>query len=396
MNKQDEGLQVSSLTPENIPSPGERRYQQMIAEVEDYAIILLDANGIVLHWNAGAQKIKGYRAEEIIGKSFKLFYEPQDRDSGLPERLLAQAAEEGRAVHEGWRVRKDGSRFWGSIVITALHGEVGDLIGFSKVTRDLSDRKAAEDQIRQYAAELERQNQELKQVAYAASHDLKEPLRKIQIFNDRILSRHGIHLPEAALVDLRRSIAAASRMQKLVTDILAYSSVSHVDAKPALTDCNAIMAEVLLDYEEELTAGKMVCNYSRLPLIMSVDFLLRQLFGNLIGNAHKYRHPGRALIVNVHSSLVNLPMALSAGQKSNPYYVITFEDNGIGFEAKYNEKVFEMFQRLNTVSQYGGSGIGLSICRKIMQQHGGWIIANGSPGEGARFDLYFPAGEEIR
>jgi len=164
----------------------EERYHRMIAEVQDYAIILLDENGNIQNWNVGAEKIKGYKSEEIIGKHFSIFYPKKDQENNLPRKLLQVAREKGKAVHEGWRIRKDGSYFWGTIVITALHGEDNNVIGFSKVTRDLTEKKMAEEQLLAYTHELEIQNRELEQFAYVASHDLQEPLRKIQTFTELI------------------------------------------------------------------------------------------------------------------------------------------------------------------------------------------------------------------
>jgi PAS domain S-box-containing protein len=140
----------------------EEKFQRLIGEVEDYAIIILETDGTIASWNKGAETIKGYMADEIIGKSFKLFYPKEDRDAKLPDRLLGDAARSGRARHEGWRIRKDGSRFWGSIVITAIHNEQGEVVGFLKVTRDLTERKIAEDNFSNYAEELRQKNDELR------------------------------------------------------------------------------------------------------------------------------------------------------------------------------------------------------------------------------------------
>src|SRR5690606_39065495 len=162
----------------------EERYHKMIDEVQDYAILLLDCDGFIQNWNKGAEKIKGYSEKEIIGKNFRIFYLEEDRKNNLPETLINQAFETGRAQHEGWRLRKDGSKFWGSIVITALHDDEDNIIGFSKVTRDLTERKLAEDQAKSYAMDIEFRNKQLEEYAYIASHDLQEPLRKIQVFSE--------------------------------------------------------------------------------------------------------------------------------------------------------------------------------------------------------------------
>ncbi|RYZ31265.1 MAG: response regulator, partial [Sphingobacteriales bacterium] len=178
------------LTIANIElKQSEERYHRMVDEVEDYAIILLDKNGIVQNWNKGAEKIKGYKDDEIIGKSFETFYLEEDLRKGVPRQLIEEARLHGKASREGWRVKKGGATFWGSILMTALHDEAGDVIGFSKVTRDLTDRKIAEDKLLEYSNSLEEQNRELEQFAYAASHDMKEPLRKILFFGSSLQDR---------------------------------------------------------------------------------------------------------------------------------------------------------------------------------------------------------------
>ena len=171
----------------------EELYFRMINEVEDYAILRLSPEGIIENWNTGAEKIKGYTAGEIIGKHFRIFYSPEDQQSHLPETLIHIASEEGKASHEGWRVRKDKTKFWGSILITALHDSAGHVVGFSKVTRDLTQMKIANDNLKSYTEkivqaneELEEKNKQLESFNYIASHDLKEPLRKIRLFISRL------------------------------------------------------------------------------------------------------------------------------------------------------------------------------------------------------------------
>src|SRR6185312_15052517 len=172
----------------------------------------LDRDGIVQNWNKGAERIKGYTEEEIVGKNFRIFYLPEDGEKKLPEQLMEQAVREGKALHEGWRLRKDGMRFWGSIVITTLYDEQGQIMGFSKVTRDLTDIKAATDQIKEYARELEFQNKELQQFAYAAAHDLKEPLRKVQFYLSAIVETLAEKIPDKEKTYLNNSVSSAERM----------------------------------------------------------------------------------------------------------------------------------------------------------------------------------------
>jgi PAS domain S-box-containing protein len=201
----------------------EERYHLMVEEVEDYAILYLNRGGIIENWNKGAEKIKGYTAEEIVGKSFSVFYPEQERKEHLPETLLQQAIDKGKAIHEGWRLRKDGSRFWASVAITAVHDAERNVIGFSKVTHDLTEKKAADDklklnaeQLEQKNRDLEKMNTELQSFAYVSSHDLQEPLRKIQAFASRILSKEMQTLSETGKDYFRRMQEAAARMQTLI------------------------------------------------------------------------------------------------------------------------------------------------------------------------------------
>src|SRR5690606_19160369 len=202
----------------------EELYHKMIEEVEDYAILLLNKDGIIQNWNLGAEKIKGYKEEEIVGKNFRTFYLDEDRKNNFPEKLINQAKEDGKAMHEGWRLRKDGSKFWGYIVITALHDEDGKVIGFSKVTRDLTERKLAEDKMLEYAKNIEIRNKQLEEYAYIASHDLQEPLRKIQIFTE--LLEKNLKDEKAAKMSLNKIRASAIRMSKLIKDVLRYSQAN--------------------------------------------------------------------------------------------------------------------------------------------------------------------------
>lgn len=367
----------------------ERRYQKMIDEVEDYAIIMLDVNGIIQNWNKGAQKIKGYTEEEIIGKHFSIFYPKEDQQRGLPEKLIGQAAAEGKAIHEGWRVRKDGSSFWGSVVITAMHDNDGSIIGFSKVTRDLTERKLAEQQILKYTQQLESQNKELQKFAFAAAHDMKEPLRKIQLYNSMVLEAEELLLSARQKDYLLRAADAAKRMQGLIDDMLSFTKVSeqsiafeNVNLQDVVEELTTFFAETLED-----TGGKIIA--TNLPGMYGIPFQVRQLLENLIGNSLKYHRKGVPPEIVVTAGVESI-LNPSTGRQEN-ILLLTVADNGIGFDQHYAMKIFEMFERLHTRDEYPGTGIGLAICRKIVENHRGTIQATSQPGEGAVFNIYLPA-----
>ncbi|MDR3713499.1 MAG: PAS domain S-box protein [Puia sp.] len=370
---------------------GAEDYHRMVEEVEDYAILMLDREGFIRNWNRGAEKIKGYTEQEIVGKHFRIFYAPGDQLARLPEKLIGEAMEHGKAVHEGWRIRKNGTTFWGSIVITALHDEVGNVVGFSKVTRDLTERKESEDRLVRYALQLESQNKELQQFAFAAAHDMKEPLRKIQFYNSTVLAEGGERMEVKLRTYLERSSDAAGRMQVLIEDLLAFTKITEPFAQFTEVDMNSIVAEVSAFYQEALDSVEGLVVASTLPKIKGIPFQIRQLFVNLLGNSVKYHQEGRPLRIDITVEEVD---GAGIGDKglypSGRFLKLSFRDNGIGFEAKYAERIFGMFQRLHNRKDYQGTGLGLSICRKIMEIHKGYIRAAGEEGMGSVFDLFFP------
>jgi len=369
----------------------EERYHKMIEEVEDYAILMLNREGIVQNWNKGAEKIKGYKESEIVGKSFRLFYLPEDREKKLPEKLIEEAVRNGKAIHEGWRMRKDGSKFWGSIVITALHDEERNVIGFSKVTRDLTEIKAAADQITHYAQELESQNKELQQFTYAAAHDMKEPLRKVQFYNSMILESASDKLSDQEKAYLKYSVNSVTRMSGLIDDLLRYSETSDVFKKFEGIEIIAIIKDIAVFFQDSLYGGSIEFQGVDSAIIWGIPFQIQQLFENIIGNAIKYRKKDSPQRIQIACSEEFRQMESEPGEfRIKAYYKITIRDNGIGFEQEYADKIFGLFHRLHSRVEYPGTGVGLAICKKIVLNHNGSIEANSSPGEGTTFTIYLP------
>jgi PAS domain S-box-containing protein len=376
----------------------EDRYHRMVSEVEDYAIILLSVDGHVLNWNKGAQKIKGYEADEIIGKHFSVFYSPEDRRKGLPDNIINRAITTGKALYEGWRLRKDGSVFWGSVVLTAIHNDDGGLVGFTKVTRDLTEKKRTDERLKATTAkleeknrELERMNEELSSFAYISSHDLQEPLRKIQTFSDRILELEYENLSDKGKDYFERMQRGAQRMQKLIRDILAYSRTTTSDKKFEPTNLNEILNQSKTELEIQIHEKNALIESVSLPTLNVIPFQIQQLFNNLINNALKFSKPDTQPHIRILCEMVDEKEKIARlNLRPGSYCHISIQDNGIGFDPAFERKIFEVFQRLHGRSEYGGTGIGLAICKKIVENHHGILFAEGVPDQGATFHIYLP------
>jgi len=260
-----------------------------------------------------------------------------------------------------------------------------------ELQQEVLDRRQAEERLRATAVRLERSNRELQDFAYVASHDLQEPLRKVQAFGDRLKAACSKSLGAEGRDYLERMQAAAKRMQILIDDLLAFSRVTTKANPFEPVDLNKIAREVLSDLEVRLqqTGGQVVLG--ELPALDADPLQMRQLFQNLLGNALKFHQEAKPPVVKVHARVLNQPSPGAApGSTEDEFCRITVEDNGIGFDEKYLDRIFILFQRLHGRSAYEGTGIGLAICRKIADRHGGSITANSSPGEGSTFVVTLP------
>jgi len=250
------------------------------------------------------------------------------------------------------------------------------------VIRNVTDARRVERELQQFAEELGRSNKELEEFAYIASHDLQEPLRKIQAFGERLQTHGAAQLDPNSQDYLKRMMAAANRMQVLIRDLLALSRVTTRAQPFQKVDLNAVVAGVLddLDYRVEQTGAEL--DVQSLPVIDAEEYHMRQLFQNLLGNALKYSSTDVPPCIHVRYEL-------TLGD-DKPLAHITVQDNGIGFEAKHAERIFSPFQRLHSRQEYPGTGIGLALCRKIVERHRGKIYATATPGEGAVFHVQLP------
>ncbi|HVM33368.1 MAG TPA: PAS domain S-box protein [bacterium] len=351
----------------------EERFRLLVNFVKDYAIFLLDPEGKVMTWNDGAKRLKGYSGEEIIGRHFSCFYTPEDLARRHPEEMLRAAEAEGRAEEEGWRVRKDGSRFWAESVLTALRDEGGTLKGFAKITRDISEKKKLD--------ELARSNKELEQFAYVASHDLQEPLRMVASFVQLLAMEYKGKLDETADQYIQEAVGGVKRMQALILDLLAYSRLDSGGRPGGRVDCAEALGQALSNLEMSLSESGAKVSRGALPVIRGDFQQITQLFQNLIANAVKFKSAAP-------------PEIRVEAVKKEGEWLFSVRDNGIGLEARYAEQIFEIFKRLHTRHEYPGTGIGLAICKKVVTRHGGRIWVESELGKGATFYWTLPlAGE---
>ena len=481
----------------------EEKFRMLLDGVRDYAIFTLDPQGNVASWNAGAERIKGYRADEIIGQNFSRFYPQNDIDQGKPEEELLIAATTGRSEIEHWRVRKDGSRFWANVVITAARDSSGNLLGFSEIScniterketeakyqglleaapdamvvvnqdgnivllnvqaekrfgyrrdelvgqkvkniipegfaerliadgtrtaadalaqqigtgielkgrrkdgsefpieimlspqessdgmvvtaaiRDITQRKTSEEHLAKTMEELQRSNEELGQFAYIASHDLQEPLRMVASYTQLLSRKYKGKLDADADEFISFAVDGARRMQGLIQDLLAYSRVGTKGRGLVDTSSEEALQQSLSNLRGAIEASGAQVTHDPLPGVLADRSQLIQLFQNLVGNAIKYQRTG---IPTVH---------ISASRNGGKKWIFSVQDNGMGIDSQYFAKIFDMFQRLHKREEFDGTGIGLAICKKIVERHGGSISVDSKLGQGSTFRFALAESEE--
>ena len=345
----------------------------------------LDLQGKINFVNPAAARISGWKVEEMIGK-----FEQEIFLKGQPvaEALLRDA--NGEHLTDQVFHRRDGLSFPVEYVRSAIK-EKDRSVGAVVIFKDITERKRSEDAINRKAAELARSNAELEQFAYVASHDLQEPLRKIQAFGDRLKTKcDAVNLQEGRDY-LERMQGAAARMQTLINDLLTFSRVISSSQPFAPVELSTVIKGVLSDLEVRIEQTKATMEVGELPTIDADPMQMRQLFQNLIGNALKFQPSDHKPVIKIHAQIIKSPFA--GTPEEDPYAEqceITIEDNGIGFDEKYLEKIFAVFQRLHGRNEYEGTGVGLAVCRRITDRHGGIITARSKPGEGASFVVTVP------
>ena len=370
------------------PAPvGEEVFRLLIEAVEDYAIFVLSPDGHVLTWNPGAERAKGYTSDEIIGQHFSAFYTPKDREAGRPAWLLGQAAELGRVEDEGWRVRKDGTRFWADVILTALRDPSGQLQGFAKITRDLTERRQAQEQeqrllIERHARESAEEALKVRdRFLSIASHELKTPVATLQLAAESLLraADSGV-LDETRVANgTRRILRSTHRLTALVNELLDVSVLSRQEWPMARrpTDIVPVVEEVVARFADAEGPDRIRVDAPPTATAPGDASRLDQVVTNLIDNALKYSPPEEPVDVRV----VDEPDCV----------VISVADRGIGLDEVTRARLFEAFSRGANAEHVPGLGLGLFITHQIVERHGGQIKGGSAlGGVGAKFTVRLP------
>jgi PAS domain S-box-containing protein len=349
-------------------------FRLLVNSVKDYAIFILDPDGYVMTWNEGAQRIKGYSSEEILGSHFSVFYPDDSKQIGHPQKELQIARTEGRYEEEGWRVRKDGNVFWANVVITALFDQ-DNLIGFAKVTRDLTERRKAEQQREETTRLLAETNDELQHLAYVVSHELQAPLSTISRYGNLLSVRYRESLGEDATDFITKITAASKLTARMVDDLWTYARITKPNLSEEGVSMDNALSEAMSDLRESVADDEVV--HSQLPSIRGNRQQFVYLFKELIQNAVKYRSAAA-------------PRIQISAQSQDGGWVFSVKDNGIGIDKVYSTEVFRLFHRLKGGPEPTGTGMGLAMCRKIIQRHRGRIWFDSQPGSGTTIFFWLP------
>jgi PAS domain S-box-containing protein len=360
----------------------EERFRLLVSEVTDYAILMLDPEGRVASWNAGAEHIKQYKRDEIIGQHFSCFYPPEDVEQGKPAQELKVATERGRFADEGWRVRKDGSRFWASVVLTALRDASGQLRGFGKVSRDITERKRAEEVMLHAKEEAERTSRFKDQFLSTMSHELRTPLNAVLGFSDLLADERYGPLNEKQRRYIDHIHTGGKHLLSLISDILDLSKIEAGRMELAMENLAVqnIFAEVLSVMQplaDRKSHGLAASGEARLAVRADAT-RLKQVLMNLLGNAVKFTPNGGQieLAARLHGSSV----------------CIEVRDSGPGIPPGEQKRIFEAFYRLReSGKKTEGTGLGLAITQRLVELHGSELKLTSQSGQGSCFYFSLPA-----
>lgn len=354
----------------------EESIRLLIDSVKDYAIIMLSPDGRISSWNAGAQHIKGYQANEIIGRHFSVFNSQEASESRYPDFELAKALENGRFEDEGWRYRKDGSAFWANVVLTPIYNSDNRLLGFTKITRDLTQRRRNEE-LMEKNKELLRINNDLDNFVYTASHDLKLPITNLEgllmALQEDLQAETNKH--EALLSRMEGSLLS---LKKVISDLATITQLSQAKEKPISVNIPELLNEITESLRPLIVSNQaeIKTDFTAFDRLIYSRKNLRSILYNLVSNALKYANPQIKPEIIIRTSF-----------SDDGKYVLSVADNGLGIPLIQKDKIFSMFKRAH--GHVEGSGIGLFLVKRILENSGDQIDVISEVGKGSTFKVCF-------
>lgn len=366
------------------------RYKLLVESVQDYAIFFMDQKGYIQTWNKGAENAKGYKPKEIIGKHFSLFYSEQDKADKKPERELEIAKKVGRVEDEDWRIRKDGSKFWANVVITALYDDDGTLQGFAKVTRNLTERKQNEDRLKASNLLLQEQQTELQRLNDAkddfislASHQLRTPATAIKQLLGMIVEGFYGEVPADLEKTIQKAYDSNERQIDIVNSLLRVAQIDSgkVVLRQTSVDLNVLINELVKQYDGIIRDKNQTITLSlyKQPVYGRVDeHYYRMALENILDNASKYTEEGGAITI-----ITNI---------TDDHATVSIRDSGVGISSEHYDSLFEKFNRIpNQMShKVAGSGLGLYWVQKVINLHRGNVTVDSELEQGTTFTVSVP------
>jgi PAS domain S-box-containing protein len=389
----EDNNQILKVYTENA---ADKIYRILIEKMHEGAVTL-NEDGIILYCNSYFANLVNLPLQKVIGSKFEIFSNDTSREQ---LNSLLQQGRKNFVKEEIWLYAIGGDTIPVLMSLNALPTENHFLL--SIILTDLTIQNKTREELKEKTRQLELQNIELANAnkdltsfTYVSSHDLQEPLRKIQNFVTCIVEEEEKTLSEAGAGYFKRITKAVKRMQALIEDLMIYSRTMSRDRKFEKTDLAQLVDEVKKDYEDEMLEKKATIENNNLCQVNIIPFQFRQLLHNLISNSLKFSKQGSAPHIIITNKIIpGNKLENKTLPSDTDYFHITYSDNGIGFDPQYNERIFEVFQRLHSSEEYKGTGMGLAICKRIIENHNGVITATGKLGEGVRFDIYIPTMEK--
>lgn len=393
VNNLNEELEERIRERSNELLEAEQRFRLMVDNLRDYCIFFMDADGLITDWTDSAQRMDGYSPTQMLGRHYGVLFDPANPEHGKvrADQMLRLAASRGQHELHNWHMRKDGTQYWSHSVLIALRDDGGELRGFAKINRDMTDAKRLDDLMRNINDELENRvverteqllaaNKDLESFSYSVSHDLRSPLRHISSFVSLLEEHIGSQCDEVSARYLNTIGNSARHMSQLIDGLLAFSRLGRAAVNVTPVDFQLLVEAVVAQIGHD-TEGRVVdwVIAPDLPVVQGDALLLREVWANLLGNAYKYSRPRERSRIEV-------------GWSVDPVVGYTFfvRDNGVGFDTKYAQKLFGVFQRLHRASEFEGTGIGLALTRRIIERHSGSIWAESELGVGSVFYFSLP------